>query len=155
MSQFKEDMKATWNATSWGVAIIFIVMALGLTFAVYESYLKYAWGFATREVRLNDAIREERMSAKMNASYQGLQKSEQEVAGLNQRVAQFTESYGTDQKAWPQGKREEYQQLQQLRFNAVQAYNNACAGYNAVYKDEFQATAAPDDLPKSCPFMVP
>jgi hypothetical protein len=132
------------------VAIVVVLAVLSL--GVVAVYGRYVAGYLTQPARLTGAERVEAMSAKMNEAHQGLIAADRAVVAAQEKVTQYERLYGADASTWPQGKRAEYQQDQQHLTNATAAYNRACATYNATYADEYQAIAAPDDLPKNCAF---
>lgn len=129
---------------------LWIVLGLAVVTILYFTYLQYALGFATRPARLNNAQRQEAMSARMNGAWEGLQASQLNADRARTKVAEYEQLYGADASQWPQGKRAEYLQDKAHLDNAVAAYNRSCGEYNAVYADEFRAIAAPKDLPARC-----
>jgi hypothetical protein len=60
---------------------------------------------------------------------------------------------GANAATWPQGKAEEYQQLQTQRRNREAQYDQLCATYEARWSDEWRGIPAPDDLPQRCPSL--
>ena len=59
-------------------------------------------------------------------------------------------AYGEDMTNWPQGKRDEYLQLQAQVTNLSTSYNAQCGQYNALWEDEWRSLPAPNDLPTHC-----
>lgn len=100
-----------------------------------------------------DTIGPERMqqlSREANDRWQSLEAQRTSIATQQARLAEFETLYGTDRATWPQGKREEYQQLSAAIRNLETAYNSACGQYKAMWADEWRDIPAPDDLPRTC-----
>lgn len=94
-----------------------------------------------------------RLSRQANDSYQALAAQEQSVSVIRNKAEQMMIAYGEDMAKWPQGKRQEYLQLQAQVTNLIVAYNGACAKYKAMWQDEWREIAAPKDLPTTCAML--
>lgn len=115
-----------------------------------------AWVLSWQRAAL-DTIGPARMlqlSREANDRWQALQGQQATVALGQQSLAEFEALYGVDRTKWPQGKREEYQQLRTQVGNLITAYNLSCSQYNALWGDAWRDLPAPDDLPRSCPLMT-
>ena len=104
-----------------------------------------------------DTIGPERMrqfSRDANDRWQALQAQQATIALAQQNVGEFDALYGADRVKWPQGKRDEYQQLRTQTNNLITAYNLSCSQYNALWQDAWRDIPAPDDLPRSCALLT-
>ncbi len=94
------------------------------------------------------------LSREANDRHQALQAQLATIHTQQQRLAEFDALYGKDRAVWPQGKRDEYQQLSSATRNLVSAHNGACGQYAALWLDEWRDVPAPNDLPRACPLIA-
>lgn len=130
---------------AWIMWLVFIVAVL--TIAGFG--LKW---FAV-PTKLFDPDRMAMLSRQANESYQALAAQEQSVSVIRGKAEQMITAYGEDMSKWPQGKRQEYLQLQSQVTNLIVAYNASCARYKAMWQDEWRAISAPMDLPTTCQML--
>ena len=95
----------------------------------------------------------ERLSREANNHWQSLQSQRASIDTQRARLAEYETLYGQDRAVWPQGKRDEYQQLSAAVRNLETAYNLSCGQYNALWLDEWRSLPAPDDLPARCELL--
>lgn len=69
------------------------------------------------------------------------------------QAALFAQLYGENTAVWPQGKAEEYQQLQAQIQNRRSAYRQQCATYEAMWLDDWRREVAPSGVPTVCPVL--
>lgn len=123
---------------------------LGLLLLLIVTVALYAIGWLTTPLRLTDSNRMERISREANDSWQALESQKANVSNIRNKMLLMTQLYGENMATWPQGKDEEYLQLQQQQVNMVNAYNSQCASYKAKWKNEWWEFSAPKDLPITC-----
>lgn len=131
-----------WNATKLIVSITIVLAVIGIAAYVLR------WQNAALNVAGPERI--ERLSREANNHWQSLQAQKATISNQQARLAEFEMLYGVDRAVWPQGKREEYQQLSAAIRNLETAYNLSCGQYNALWLDEWRAISAPGDLPTRC-----
>ena len=90
------------------------------------------------------------LSRQANDHYQSLEASLGSIQVQRKTTEAYLELYGEDYSTWPQGKRDEYQQNQRQLQNLINAYNQSCAQYKALWLDEWRDVVAPNDLPTTC-----
>lgn len=134
-----------WNVMIWGGAITLILMV----------FVVLAWGLGwfAAPFQTMSPQRVQQLSRQANDAWQGLEAQQATIAVQRERLSEFNSLYGDNTSEWPQGKREEYQQLSSALRNLVAAYNLQCGQYNALWQDEWRSLPAPDDLPTRCDLM--
>lgn len=90
------------------------------------------------------------LSKQANQSWEALDAKRSTIRTQQSDLETYKELYGDDYATWPQGKRNEYQQLQKIVSSLITSYNVQCAEYNALWQDEWRNLPAPDDLPTYC-----
>jgi hypothetical protein len=126
----------------WLFFIAIVLIALG-----------FALNWFAKPAELFSPDRFEMLSRQANESYQALEAQERSITAIRAKAEQMITAYGEDMSKWPQGKRDEYLQLQQQVTNLTVAYNAACARYKAMWQDEWRAISAPGDLPTTCQML--
>lgn len=90
------------------------------------------------------------ISREANEQWNALQGQRASIGRVQASADEYITLYGEDMMTWPQGKRDQYQQVLADVRNKVSAYNTSCADYNALYDDEWSSIVAPKDLPGYC-----
>lgn len=138
----RADYRGSFQWIVWGVVTVAMLVVGG--FAV-------TWFAAPTKLFSPDRMAA--LSRQANDNYQALEAQRQSVATTRTKAEMMITAYGEDMGKWPQGKRDEYLQLQAQVNNLVIAYNNACAKYKAMWQDEWRAISAPGDLPTTCQML--
>lgn len=112
--------------------------------------LAYALGWITTPLRLTDPERLENISREANQAWEALEAQLASVENINDKMVTMKQLYGEDMGTWPQGKDDEYLQLQAQKVNLINAYNQQCAAYKAKWANEWWELSAPKDLPRTC-----
>lgn len=135
-----------WRASRLIVLLTIILFVGGIA----------AWALSWQSAALDTIgpVRMQQLSREANDRWQALQGQQATIGLGQQRLREFDALYGADRTKWPQGKREEYQQLSTQVNNLVTAYNLSCSQYNALWQDAWRDLPAPDDLPRSCPLLT-
>ena len=126
-----------WVLLAFVIGIVIIVLA-------------FALGWIATPLDTMSAENTRRLSRQANDAWQALEAQRENILSVETQASDMILTYGEDQSTWPQGKREEYQQLRTQRQNRIAAYNTSCGQYNAMWQDEWRAIPAPDDLPTAC-----
>ncbi len=139
------DRKLFGVSFRWIMFYATILVVLGIVL-----YL-VVWVFKPMEMTSPDNLA--RLSQEANDSWQALQAKRQSISGLESKASLMITLYGEDMAAWPQGKKDEYLQINQQIINLKISYNSDCGEYKAMWNDEWRAIPAPDDLPTTCEFL--
>jgi hypothetical protein len=121
--------------------------------AIIAGAIGFALWWAGAAAETMDPARIRNLSQQTNQRYTALVQQVGDITDLQQQLEQFEVSYGADRGKWPQGKREEYDQVFTMLTNRRSAYRALCAEYQAIWADEWRGIPAPDDLPKECPLI--
>lgn len=124
----------------WLVVVIALLLIAG-----------FALNWFSAPMRLFSPDRMATLSRQANDSYEALEAQRQNMTAVRAKADAMLDLYGDGE--WPQGKRDEYLQLQQQVTNLTMAYNAACAKYKAMWQDEWRSVAAPRDLPTTCSML--
>jgi hypothetical protein len=136
------DHRDIWRLVGWIGAFALV----GLAFLLFSFTVN--WGAAALDQGSPARLRQ--LSREANDRYTALKSERATIETQRARLADFEQLYGKDPAAWPQGKREEYQQLTQAIRNMESAYNGHCGQYKSLWNDAWRDLPAPDDLPKTC-----
>lgn len=130
--------------------LVVVLMIIGSGLGIFGTYLNFGsrWVTAPTEMFSVDNVRE--LSRQANDMFQQLKADQVSIRSLENQITTFEDTYGEDTNKWPQGKLNEYQQLQRALYNKKASYNDDCGQYNALWKDEWRDLPAPDDLQKTC-----
>lgn len=123
----------------WIVGVIIVV-----------SVLVFGLQWLTAPLDTLSPARVQQLSRDANDRYQALAAQHATITTQQAQLREFVTLYGPNRAAWPQGKRDEYQQLAAATRNLVTAYNGACGQYQALWRDAWRDLPAPDDLPRTC-----
>lgn len=132
----------TARAFGWLGWLFVVVLALGLMAYTLR------WVFVPLDTVGPENMRH--LSQQANNHYQSLESQRASIRTQQQRIVEFERLYGQDRTIWPQGKRQEYQQLADALRNLTTAYNLSCGQYKALWRDEWRDVPAPNDLPRTC-----
>lgn len=125
---------------SWMLFLVIMLFLAGMfAFAL-------RWQRAGLEIVSPDNI--QMLSRQANDNYKALEAKRMNINNQQEKLDEFEMLYGEGQ--WPQGKRQEYQQLSSILMNTKSAYNADCARYEAMWNDEWRSIVAPGDLPTTC-----
>jgi hypothetical protein len=139
----KNDVKSIIKWVLLGVLILVIVLFIA-------GIVSYAFGWLNAPLRLTNPNRLEKISREANEAWQALESQKANVSNIRDDMLTMKQLYGEDMSKWPQGKDDEYLQLQQQQINMINAYNSQCAAYRAKWKNEWWEISAPKDLPTTC-----
>ncbi len=147
-------MKTVSTVGLWiiGIGLMFMVVGaiLSITGARVNQGVDYANMSATTESV--DAVLTR--SKELNEAYASLKAVKANILIIENRRAEMITENGSDMQQWPLHIKEEWRTqgttLQQYQL----AYNTACGKYQAAWDDEYQAVAAPDDLPRDCSLIT-
>lgn len=134
------------NVILWGASIAVVLAVLVVLGFALDWFAAPFTVMSSRSVQT--------LSRQANDTWQGLQAQKATISTQRGRLSEFRSLYGENAGAWPQGKRQEYEQLSAAARNLVAAYNQQCGQYNALWQDEWRDLPAPDDLPKHCELLT-
>ena len=141
-----------FGVKAWIVAVLVGVgvVALGAVLYIASAQTDAAIQEIVRPTQINDFDTRMERSAQFNQRHQSLRAIRASLAGVEQQLTDLRVLYGEDTATWPLDKKQEYAQLLTTRQQYETTYNAACGAYQAAWDDEFKATAAPKDLPRTC-----
>lgn len=113
-------------------------------------FINFIWRWQEGALEVVSVDNIKMLAAQANEMYEGLEAKIVSIQALEDELKSYTDLYGTDATNWPQGKRQEYQQLQQAIRNLTTSYSQDCAAYKAMWNNEWKDFAAPKDLPTYC-----
>lgn len=133
------DGPSIWQiiSTIFGIGILFIL-------------INFIWNWQSGALDVVSVDNIKMLSAQANEMYEGLEAKIVSIQNLEDELNSYTNLYGEDATKWPQGKRQEYQQLEQAIRNLKTSYSQDCASYKAMWNNEWKDFAAPKDLPTYC-----
>ena len=149
----ESDLRAGIDAGAWtiiaGVIAVVVVVAIGYVAIQGNLFLDNAQIQAEQQ-----SDRRERMFSQIITDrWSGINQTRGDIADLEAQVALYPQLYGENTAVWPQGKAQEYQQLQTQLLNRRSAYRNQCADYEAMWLDQWRREVAPDGVPMTCPVL--
>lgn len=129
-----------------------IAQVLGTIFAIGIAliFFNFIWRWQEGALEVVSVDNIKMLSAQANEKHEGLLAKIVSIQNLEDELQPYTELYGEDATKWPQGKRQEYQQLEQAIRNLKTSYSQDCADYRAMWNNEWKDFAAPKDLPTYC-----
>lgn len=136
------SVKDTRDILSWILGIFVAVVVIG--------FLVWALRWILFPSTILDPDRMVTLSRQANDHFQSLEASLSSIQVQRETTESYPKLYGETYDTWPQGKRDEYQQNQRQLQNLINAYNQSCARYKALWQDEWRDIMAPKDLPKTC-----
>lgn len=139
------------SKTMFSSAVTWILFIFGLALVV--TVLGYLAGWFVSPLSVTSAAEVQRMSREANNEWQALKAKQASIANLENDARLMIALYGEDFSKWPQGKHEEYLQIQKQITNLKLSYNSECGQYRAMWNDEWRSLPAPDDLPTTCDFL--
>ncbi len=142
MSDFNPPKGTVNTALRWISVAVVIIAALAIA--------GYFLGWFISPLDLTSPENVRRLSREANEHYAALESSRASIGTIESKMQTMVTTYGEDRSTWPQGKADEYLQLDAQRVNRIDAYNKLCASYKGKWNDEWFDLPAPDDLPKSC-----
>lgn len=125
-------------------------MAVFALIVVVALVIAYALGWFAKPMEVMGPDNIQRMSRQANDAWQALEAKQASIDAIETKAGQMVLAYGEDMTVWPQGKRDEYLQLQAQATNLSTSYNSQCGQYNAMWADEWRSVPAPNDLPTHC-----
>ncbi len=135
----------------FGISVRWIL--LGAALVAVLVVVAYALGWFAKPFELTSPDNLQRLSREANDAWQALEAKQESIEELEEKAGLMVTAYGDDMTAWPQGKRDEYLQLQAQVTNLKTSYNNDCGQYNAFWLDEWRSLPAPNDIPTRCDFL--
>lgn len=141
------DTERAYGWLFWVIAVVFVALVLiGVL----------AFGLRWQNAVLNQygPERSEQLSREANDRWQALLSAQASIVQVRRALLEFNSLYGEDASRWPQGKRQEFQQMQANLTNLIQSYNGQCGQYNALWRDTWRDVPAPNDLPKECQLLT-
>lgn len=136
------------NKSMFGLALSWLLF--GVTVLIAILLLSYFLGWFAKPLEVMSPDNIERLSRQANEAWQALEAKEASIEQVESKANLMITAYGEDMKVWPQGKRDEYLQLQAQVTNLTTSFNAQCGQYNALWSDEWRGIPAPDDLPTRC-----
>lgn len=133
--------------------LIVISIVLFVTLSCLAVPIGWAFRWFETPFKVTDPDRVERLSRQANEMYSQLQAQKSTIQANRERLSNYPVLYGDDRANWPQGKRQEYEQLTNTVTTMVTGYNQLCGQYRAMWADEWRDIPAPDDLPKTCEYL--
>jgi len=149
MKNSYEELKP--NRQIFGLSVRWIVVGTALVAVLLIAV--YFLGWFAKPLELSSPDNLQRLSREANNAWQALEAKRESINVLEQKAGLMVSAYGEDMTVWPQGKRDEYLQIQSQVTNQKTAYNAACGQYNAFWEDEWRSIPAPNDIPTSCEFL--